>query len=287
MEAERQAIELLQRYCQGQAGVTEAEPVLERMAQPARHRALEQVPGLKAFLCCVFPYFNDLEPGNLSLYARGLDYHLVAQDRLGRACGQLEQLFPGFRFRGYADNSPFPEVYACARAGLGVIGQNGLLLTRRWGSYVFCGLIATDLPLKGGGEPEHCPACGLCIRACPGGALGKGALDQSRCLSALTQQKGELSQWQQALIRQSGMAWGCDVCQKACPYNRAPETTSLPEFLQPFPAFLTLEQLEGLSQRQFRQLYGNRAFAWRGVAPLRRNLALLAGRDDPTGSAQA
>lgn len=274
-----QALEILRRHCQGQAGITRAEPVLKRMTPPARSQALEQVPGLAALLCCVFPYFRGLEPGNLSLYARGLDYHEVARDRLGRACRQLEQLFPGFRFRGYADISPFPEVYACGRAGLGLIGQNGLLLTRRWGSYVFCGLIATDLPLEGGREPEGCPACGLCIRACPGGALGgQGRLEPGRCLSALTQQKGQLSQWQQTLICQSGMAWGCDICQTACPYNREPEHTTLPEFLRPFPPSLTLEQLEGLSQRQFRQLYGSRAFAWRGIGPLRRNLALLAGR---------
>ena len=72
------------------------------------------------------------------------------------------------------------------------------------------------------------------------------------------------------------MIWGCDVCQRVCPANRAPERTELPEFLEQIQATLTAEELEGLSQREFRRQYGDRAFAWRGVAPLRRNLALNA-----------
>ncbi len=281
MEKERRAAEILAACCQGAAAAASPEAVLARMGEANRRKALEQVPGLQGLLCCVFPYFNRLDGGNLSLYARGMDYHLAARKRLDRACEALEKEFPGFQFRGYADVSPFPEVYACAWAGLGAIGKNGLLLTQRWGSYVFCGMIATDLPLEGGEEPQKCPDCGLCLRTCPGGALSQdGRLDQSRCLSALTQQKGELTLEQRRLIGRSGMAWGCDVCQRVCPANRGPEQTKIAEFLENIRSSLTAEELEGLTQREFRQKYGDRAFAWRGVAPLRRNLALLSQEKD-------
>ncbi len=277
MEKEEKAAEILAGCCQGEAAALAPGPILARMEEKSRRRALEQVPGLKGLLCCVFPYFDNLAPGNLSIYARGMDYHLAAGRRLDRACEMLKKEFPGFNFRGYTDVSPFPEVYACARAGLGAMGKNGLLLTQRWGSYVFCGVVASDLPLEGGREPCGCEGCGLCRQACPGGALDEnGRLEQGRCLSALTQQRGELTAEQQRLIGRSGMIWGCDVCQRVCPANRAPERTELPEFLEQIQATLTAEELEGLSQREFRRQYGDRAFAWRGVAPLRRNLALNA-----------
>lgn len=275
MTKEEWACKVLAQYGGG-AGITSAEPVLARMAPENRARAFAEMPGLKGLLCAVFPYYNGSAPGNLSLYARGRDYHLVARERLGAACEELSREFPAHAFRGYADISPYPEVYACARAGLGVLGRNGLLLTPRWGSYVFCGLIATDMHLEGGSEPHGCIGCGACHRACPGGALrDNGQVEEGRCLSALTQRRGELPPEAQALIQSGGMAWGCDICQAVCPYNRQAEHTFLADFQQGFLFSITEADLEGLSDRAFRRKYQGRAFTWRGIAPLRRNLALL------------
>lgn len=273
---EEQACAIVSQCSGAPAGVAEARPVLARMGPAQRERALAEVPGLGALLCTVFPYYNGRGPGNISLYARGRDYHLVARERLEEACRRLTLRYPGFQFRAYADVSPYPEVYACARAGLGLLGQNGLLLTPRWGSYVFCGLIATDLPLAGGGEPRGCCNCGMCRGACPGGALEPGGrVAEGRCLSALTQQRGELTEEARGLIARGGMAWGCDACQTACPHNRGAARTFLAEFCNDTMDRLTEEDLEGFSDRAFRRRFAGRAFTWRGIAPLRRNLALL------------
>lgn len=117
-------------------------------------------------------------------------------------------------------------------------------------------------------------ACGKCLSACPGGALRGDSFDPERCLSHLTQKKGELPPEQEALVAAHPLIWGCDVCQLVCPHNAGAVETPLAPFREDRLDSLTSEAVEGLTNRQFREAYGERAFAWRGPAVLRRNLAL-------------
>ena len=255
------------------AGCVPADRLRERMAPEDWQRALAATPGLKSLLCAAFPYGPEtVTPGPLSLYARGADYHRVLRDRLAPAAAALARRYPGCRFDFYADASPFPEVYAAALAGLGRVGQNGLLITENAGSYVFLGFLATDADLPPtGGTLRFCSGCGACRRACPGGALA-GDLCRERCLSHLTQQRGALTEAQRALVRKGGMLWGCDRCQTVCPENARRTVPPLPEFLpgpDPSPGELAL------SDRAFRRTFADRAFVWRGVQPLRRNFEII------------
>jgi epoxyqueuosine reductase len=104
--------------------------------------------------------------------------------------------------------------------------------------------------------------------------MGEGGPDVSRCLSELTQKKGALTEEEAARLRAHPLIWGCDFCQKACPYNAAPALSPLPEFSTSLVDALENSDLEGLTKRMFRDKYGGRAFAWRGPGPLRRNLGL-------------
>lgn len=255
------------------AGYVAAEKLRPRMSGEQWQWAIGQTPGLQGLVCAAFPYGpEECTLGKLSLYARGADYHAVLKARLEPVAAELARRHPGRRFDYYADVSPFPEVYAAALAGLGKLGKNGLLITESAGSFVFLGFLATDAALpETGGEIVPCRGCGACQKACPGGALGE-TLDQSRCLSAITQMRGELTAEQAALVKQGGMLWGCDRCQLCCPENQNRTVFALPEFLpQPDPTDADLQ----LSDRAFRRQFAGRAFTWRGVQPLRRNAEIL------------
>ncbi len=118
----------------------------------------------------------------------------------------------------------------------------------------------------------HCVHCGACRRACPTGALGTDGFQMERCLSHISQKKGPLTGWEAALLRESGCLWGCDACQEACPYNRAPRETEIPAFREELTRTVTREMVSGHTNRTFRQQYGTRAFSWRGPGVLLRNL---------------
>lgn len=233
-------------------------------------------PGAKTILVGAFPYYAGDTPGNLSLYCRGEDYHLVLGRRLQTVVDTLVQQHPDHHFIPGADNNPVPELAAAELAGVGWRGRHGLRIVPPYGSYVFLGTILTDLDVSQTGPSPGtlCGAhCRACQKACPTGALTDTGCDLSKCLSELTQKKGDLSPEAAAQITHSPTAWGCDLCQRACPHNQNAALTPLPEFREDLLPSLTLEDLEGLSNKAFRRQYAARAFSWRGIAPLKRNLA--------------
>ena len=218
------------------------------------------------------PYFSRacLAPDrNLSAYAVSRDYHGYFRDLFGRLLPLLRETFPNEKWAGFADHSPIAELQAAARAGLGVIGKNGLLITERYSSYVFLGELVTTAVLPSNvGPVRSCSGCGKCRAACPMDEIGT-------CLSALTQQKGTLTAEEQAHLLRYGSVWGCDVCQEVCPHTlRAirEETifSPLPYFQTDLIPRLTVEILDGMDDETF----AARAYAWRGRETIRRNLLL-------------
>ena len=219
------------------------------------------------------PYRTRGEKGNLSVYAHGRDYHGYFSALFARILPALHESFPTARFAGFADDSPIDERDAAVRAGLGILGDNGLLITPLYSSFVFLGEIVTDLPHEYRDEPFHivrCEGCGACQAVCPSKKTGLG------CLSALTQKKGELTEEEAMLLKSCGSAWGCDACQAVCPHTiRAlrDETiyTSVPYFTENTVSYLTVDGLDAMPPDEFAQ----RAYAWRGRPTIRRNLLLL------------
>lgn len=270
------------------AGVCELCQLMPALDEAKLARIDRLVPGAASVFVVLFPYFAGDTPGNLSLYARGRDYHAVIRDTLAPFAVRLTAE-TGCRAVPLADDSPLPEVRAARLAGVGQIGENGLIFDPDYGSWVFIGTILTDLPFSPAPavhrrraptpppEPSdrvlRCNHCGACRRVCPLGALDKeGCVDEQRCLSALTQQGGELSAEAADAVRRHPLIWGCDLCQRICPLNRHVPETDNPAFRDDLIASLSAAELDGLTRRQFAEAYPDRAFTWRGPAPLRRNL---------------
>lgn len=257
-------------------GWTSYESLTPHMDESAREKAGALCPGAQCVLVCAVPYYAGDTPGNLSLYARGRDYHLVLGDLLNPICEVLLKHYPGYRFVPGVDNSPLPEREAAWAAGIGLRGEHGLVIVPPYGSWVFLGTILTDHPAPPSDRAPSppCILCGKCRNICPGGALRGDNFDPERCLSHLTQKKGTLPPEQESLLASHPQARGCDLCQRACPYNAHPKATELSTFRDHLVDNLTEDMVEGVTNRQFKERYGDRAFAWRGPAVIRRNLAL-------------
>ena len=225
----------------------------------------------RSVLVFLIPYYVS-KPENLSIYAASLDYHIFIREITGKLISLMRNLYPENNFVGYGDHSPIDERGAALTCGLGILGDSGLFINEKYGSYVFIADIVCDLmPSELGSvkyEVKFCSHCGKCLSACPTGILRGEGLD---CLSAVTQRKGELTEEEIGLMQRCNTVWGCDLCQTACPHNKNPEITPIEFFHKDRIELLTSEILSSLSKSEFK----SRAFGWRGRSVVERNLKSL------------
>lgn len=219
------------------------------------------------------PYYSGDSPErNISRYAELVDYHIYVRDILTPVKNKLEEKYPDGIFDIYVDNSPVDEKKAASITGLGVIGKNSLLITEKYGSYVFLGEILCDIDFESREFiPNYCSGCGKCIISCPSGAISNGKIDLTRCISAITQKKGILTENEADLIRNSPSLWGCDICQDVCPMN---ENVPVSDWGYPKITRLESNDICGLTNSTFKMKYRDRAFSWRGLSVIKRNIQL-------------
>ena len=238
-------------------------------------RAKSRIPeNSKTVIVMLFPYnFGDdaYRESDISRYAVVPDYHDVIGNILTATVGILKDKYPEEEFIAFTDNSPIPEIRAAIHAGLGVRGLNGLFFNKDYGSWVFIGEIVTTMECEYPSIDETnpmCSKCGKCISACPTSAIGSNGIDEKKCLSFITQKKGELTPEQEQLIKNSGCAWGCDICQSVCPMNKSVLT-------EPAECFKNGAEFKARTDSDI----SDRAYAWRGKNVIERNLKILNNKE--------
>jgi epoxyqueuosine reductase len=216
--------------------------------------------------------------GILARSAWGRDYHHVLRDRLQKLEAWIAERVPQARMTSMVDTGALVDRAVAERAGIGWSGKNCSIITPEFGSWVYLGEMITNIPFPPD-EPvtEGCGDCTICIDACPTGALvGPGELNAQRCISFVTQTKGFVPDDLKKKI--GNRLYGCDTCQLVCPKNRKLNFTHHPE-LEPDPELVKplLKPLLTMSNREYKDKYGDNASSWRGKKPIQRNAIIALG----------
>ncbi len=228
----------------------------------------ERFEGIQSVIVCLIPWDTGKNEGrNVARYCVGMDYHLIGENHLGIAAENLKQAYPGDRFSYFVDSSPVAEVHSAVLAGLGVRGRNNQLVSDRYGTRCAIGEIVTTHPFpKSVEHPGTCFLCNKCVEACPNAAISLKGFDKTKCVSAITQKKGALTEEEENLIRKVGFVSGCDCCTDVCPMNRYADGTGWKEFKETAKPVYT----PGMD-------LSDRAYGWRGPEIPERNYKILEG----------
>ena len=206
----------------------------------------------------------------IASYAHSRDYHLTIRERLNELSAYLRELVPGASGRVFTDTAPLAEKSWAVEAGLGWIGRNSLLANPRLGSFLLLGEVVTTAEL----EPDApfvrdgCGTCRACVDACPVAAIRPDRRSTARLMKCCTSS----SRW----VERITWLFGCDVCQRACPYNRkAPVSVH-----DSFAPLAELERLDvddwlGLDEAGFRRIFGETPLARCGLRRLQERIRRL------------
>ena len=232
----------------------------------------------KSVIVCAFPYYTKEKlDSNISRYCYGQDYHLVIKEKLNKICEEIKDIDNNFEYEVFADNGPLVDRYLAYLAGLGYYGINNNLITDKYGSYFFIGYIVTNYDLKPD-KPidKKCMMCNKCVKYCPGNALeGNYKINPKKCVSYITQKKEELTNEEKNKMKNNGSIFGCDVCQVVCPHNKNIEETHIKEFTTNLITILSSEEINSISNKEFKRRYKDRAFSWRGRNIIKRNIDVI------------
>ena len=241
------------------------------------------VPGAKSVISLLYNYHTDESQDDenaprISRYAYGRDYHKVIRKKLKALIAEIRMHIGEVAGRGFVDSAPVLERDWARRAGNGWMGKNTMLIHPKAGSYFFLAELITDLEL----EPDapindYCGTCTRCIDACPTDAISeKGyVLDGSRCISYLTIElrdaipdefEGKMENW----------AFGCDICQEVCPWNRF-ATPHHEDAFRPKDELIamTTDDWYEITEEIFDKLFEGSAVRRTKYSGLRRNLDFL------------
>jgi len=241
------------------------------------------VPGAKTVISFLHNYHQpdlkwvDDQP-KIASYAVGRDYHKVLKKKLKILFQEIEEKVGTVNGRIFTDSAPVMERQWAEKSGLGWRGKHTLLIHPQKGSWFFLAEIISDLEL----EPDspirdHCGTCTRCIDACPTDAISPQGylMDGSKCISYLTieskesipkEYKGKIENW----------AFGCDICQDVCPWNRFAKAHQEPDF-QPRADYASLSRKDWdeMTEEQFDKWFFGTPVKRAKYKGLKRNIDFL------------
>lgn len=275
--------------------LSEEAPRLEQWLREGRHGEMgymanhfdlrldprKLVDGAKSVISLAYNYYTppkqqDPEAPKISTYAYGRDYHKVVKQRLKPLVAFIYDHFGDVALRTFVDSAPVLEKAWAQRSGVGWVGKHSNIIRQGAGSFFFLCEIIIDLEL----EPDapvmdHCGTCRRCIDACPTQAITPYGVDGSKCISYFTIELKEAIP-QEMKGRFEGWAFGCDICQQVCPWNRFSTPHNEPEFTPSAKLLdLTRDEWHGMTEVLFEELFHGSAVKRTKFAGLKRNLGFL------------
>ncbi|MCL2674487.1 MAG: tRNA epoxyqueuosine(34) reductase QueG [Defluviitaleaceae bacterium] len=252
----------------------------------ARTTPTRVLAGCKSIIVIGVPYGKlyigdtDTRPrGKQTVMLASRDYHEVLREMLEELASRLRQ-YINFNYKIQIDSGPLYEREIARCAGFGFYGRNHLLISPTIGSFFNIGLMLVDVDIPPDSPIEQiiCDDCGACMTHCPGNALAENMpLNWWRCISYITQKKGELSAEETAVLGTN--IYGCDVCQQVCPHNQGKSCGEITDIELIYP---DLQQLIEMDDEAFTRRYGNTSAGWRGLKVIQRNALVAMANLPPT-----
>ncbi|MCL6216787.1 tRNA epoxyqueuosine(34) reductase QueG [Zunongwangia pacifica] len=239
------------------------------------------VDGAKSVISLLLNYypseFQNPESYKISKYAYGKDYHFVIKDKLKSLLQFIQNEIGEVDGRAFVDSAPVLDKAWAAKSGLGWIGKNSNLLSKKAGSFFFIAELIVDLDLDYDTPvTDHCGTCTACIDACPTNAIVEPyKVDGSKCISYFTI---ELQDELPNSFKNTFEDWmfGCDICQDVCPWNRFSKSHSEPLF-NPHPDLLKFDKKdwEEITKETFNEIFRKSAVKRTKFEGLKRNIKAI------------
>ena len=236
------------------------------------------------------PEFNPLHAlslkgkANISVYARGFDYHKVMKKKLKKLASCMSGInLEETKVKVFVDTAPIMEKHIAQRAGMGWQGKHTNLVSKRLGNWFFLGLIFSNLDFPPDrSQKDHCGNCKSCIDICPTKAfISPYKLDARKCISYLTiEHKGPVSLELRSLL--GNRVYGCDDCLAVCPWNKFSKKASEIKYADQSKFGQDLGDLVILNDLEFRKMFAGSPIKRIGRNRFVRNIIYAIGNsEDP------
>ena len=239
------------------------------------------VEGAKSVISLTYNYYREktCKDSNfkISKYAYGDDYHFVIKNKLKDLFEYIKEKTGDINGRVFVDSAPVLERAWAKKSGLGWIGKNTNLISKKNGSFFFLCEIILDLELEYDHiETDHCGSCTACIDACPTNAIVEPyVVDGTRCISYYTiELKNNIPDY--AKNTYDDWIFGCDICQDVCPWNRFSKPHKEPLF-NPNDEFLSMNKNDWIemTEETFNKVFKNSAIKRAGFDGIKRNIEFI------------